>query len=239
MQRTPGNHPKISLFLVEDQSLFSSLLMEVFQEEPRFEVLGVASDATTALAAFEHCRPDIVIVDLLLPGMSGLELIEQIKVRLPGTKIVVCSAAAHDDAIAAAFALGADGFVEKTTGIAELLEVLQNTAAGVVNFTPHVSEVLRRRLQSEPGAAVFNLTFLRFLRHFAQREPARQIAQEMGCSLSGIYKMRRRIALALGARNRRDLERAAAQLGLVAQLNEPAPVENSSAASDDNGKVAV
>lgn len=210
---------RIRLFLVEDQTLFASLLVEILSGHPRFEVVGLAATGAEARERLRVVTPDIVLVDLVLPDMSGLELIAELMAAKPAFKVVVCSAAAHDNAITMAFSLGVHGFVEKTTGIPELIEVLERTGDGVYAFSPRVSDVLRRSLRD--GGRQQNLLpgDLAVLRRLAQLQGVREIAAETGLSVSGVYKVRQRIARRTGARTKRELIDLAVRLGLVRELS--------------------
>lgn len=212
----PGARRPVRIFLVEDQALFSSLLQEILAAHPQFEVVGTATTATAALAGLKEAAADLVLIDLLLPDMSGLELIDRLMAGKPPYKILVCSAATHPQAIAAAFGLGVHGFVEKTCGIPELIETLERTAAGSYFLSPRVSEVLRLHARSGlEGVPTLRPGDLGILRRLSQHESVRTIAREVGLSESGVYKVRQRIVRSTGARSKSELFQAAAQLGLI------------------------
>jgi two-component system invasion response regulator UvrY len=213
----------VRVFLVEDQTLFSTLLVTVLARTRRFEVVGTAATAEAAIRELASATPDLVLVDLVLPDMSGFELIARLVIGRPAFRIVVCSAAAHDEAIAMAFALGAHGFVAKKDGIPALLETLERAADGLFSLSSQVSTVLRGRLQGRPDRAEVLPGDLGVLRRLARRESVADISRAVGLSPSGVYKVRQRLARCLGARTKSDFFRAAERLGLVEGGREAGP----------------
>lgn len=231
----PGDSRPIRIFLVEDQALFSALLREILANHPRFLVVGEAATAEGALLKLETAAPDLVLVDLVLPDLSGLELIEQLMGRKPAYKVVVCSAACHNQAIAMAFALGVHGFVEKTCGLPELLETLWRTVQGSICLSPRVSDVLRQQARSDASTASLRPGDLGILRRMLRHEPVRTIARDVGLSESGVYKVRERIARHTGARTKRELYEVAVELGLVPAIpgeRDPAKSSGGTAVGD-------
>lgn len=226
-QPVPSATRPIRIFLVEDQTLFSSLLREILINHPGFTVVGEAPTAAVALATLEAASPDLLLVDLMLPDLSGLELIEQLVVRKPAYKIVVCSAACHDRAIAMAFALGVHGFVEKSRGLPELLDTLERTMQGSICLSPRVSEVLRQQAGSDSGLTVVRPGDLGILRRMLRHESVRAIAQDVGMSASGVYKVRQRIARRTGVRTKQELYEVAVEFGLLPGIpDEPAAAKS-------------
>ena len=157
----------------------------------------------------------------------------------PAYKIVVCSAACHDRAIAMAFALVAHCFVEKNRGLSELLDALERTMQGSICLSPRVSEVLRQQAGFQSDAPSLRPGDLGILRRLLRHEPARAIARDVGMSASGIYKVRERIARRTGVRSKRELYEVAVEFGLMPAIpEEPVPSKPRAAVGPGGGQHA-
>ncbi len=226
-----GVKPK-RILIVEPLELFAAMLADTLRAQSGFTVvarLGTAAEAETAL---ENRRIDLVLLNLSLPDRGGLELIAALGERKHPARIVVCTSVNHPSAIATAFVLGAHAFVERSSGLPELVATLRRVARGEHCLGPRAAEVLRNHASGREETEVLQATDLTVLRRLALREPVRDIAASLNLSASGVYKVRRRIARATGARTKRDFHRAALTLGLV-------PGEPVGAAIDDGATAAT
>ena len=115
----------VRILIVEEQVLCSEMLREILSAQPGLRVVATARTAAAAEALLEREGVDVVLLDLLLPDRSGLELIGALAARGSRARLVVCSAMNHRAAIATAFSLGAHAFVPKTATLAELIDTLR------------------------------------------------------------------------------------------------------------------
>jgi DNA-binding NarL/FixJ family response regulator len=205
----------IRVLIVEDQNLFAAMLLEILASQPGFQVVGSVGTASAAEELLGKIEADVVMLDLMLPDRSGLELIELLGARKISARIVVCSAVNHPAAIAMAYGLGAHAFIEKTSGIPDLIETLRRAARGEYCLTPRAAEVLRDHVRGQGDNRLLQPGDLGVLRRLALHEPVRDIAARVNLSASGVYKVRQRIARATGARTKRDFYLLAVRLGLV------------------------
>jgi DNA-binding NarL/FixJ family response regulator len=205
----------IRVLIVEDQNLFAAMLLEILAAQPGFQVVGSVGTAAAAEELMRRIEADVVMLDLMLPDRSGLELIELLVARNTGTRIVVCTAANHPAAITMAYGLGAHAFIEKTSGIPDVIETLRRAARGEYCLTPRAAEVLRDHARGHGDNRLLQTGDLGVLRRLALHEPVRDIAAHVNLSASGVYKVRQRIARATGARTKRDFYLLAVRLGLV------------------------
>lgn len=210
----PGVKP-LRLLIVESQTLFAAMLLEVLSAEPGIRIVGTAGTAAEAIRALENAEVDVVMLDLMLPDRSGLELIGEITGRENPARIVVCSATNDPAAITMAFGLGAHAFVEKTSALPELVGTLRQAARGEHCLTARAAEVLGEHARGAGATRLLQPGDLAVLRRLALREHVRDIAAATGLSPSGVYKIRQRIGRAGGARAKEDFHRFAARLGLV------------------------
>jgi len=210
----PGVKPT-RILIVEEQALFASMLAELLRAHSGFTVVASVGTFAAAENALENRKIDLVVVNLTLPDRSGLELIAALGERKHSARIVVCTAVEHPSAVVTAFGLGAHAFVERSSGLPELVATLRRVARGEHCLGPRVAKVLRDHASGREETGILQATDLTVLRRLASREAVRDIAASLNLSASGIYKVRHRIARATGARTKRDFHRAALSLGLV------------------------
>lgn len=127
------------LLLVEDNTLLREALDSLFTESHRFEVAGQAGDGLAALEIYRSLQPDVVLMDLTLPGMSGPEAIRRIKSEDPAARILALTVHTSNEHIYSAFHAGADGYVPKDAGSAELFLAIESVSAGLVFISPKVA----------------------------------------------------------------------------------------------------
>ncbi|MEW9533223.1 response regulator [Microbispora sp. NPDC049125] len=124
----------IRVMLVEDHPVFADGLVALFRDLPEVEVVGVAGSGEVALDLIERHTPDVVLMDLHLPGISGVEATSRIKARHPGVAVLALTMLSDDDTILAAIRAGARGYLLKEAPPAEIIRSLQAVAAGQVVF---------------------------------------------------------------------------------------------------------
>ncbi|GAB3573952.1 response regulator transcription factor [Leifsonia lichenia] len=143
----------IRVVVADDQAIIRDGLVTVLGLLPDIEVVGAAEDGerAVALAAAEH--PDVVLMDLRMPGLDGVAATERIVRELPGTAILVLTTYADDESILGALRAGARGYLTKDAGRAELAAAVRAVASGQSTFAPEVGALLVSTLTGGPGAA--------------------------------------------------------------------------------------
>jgi DNA-binding NarL/FixJ family response regulator len=134
----------ITLFLVEDDPLVSELLQEFLRELPPFQLIGEARDGATAVHEILRQRPDLLILDLRLPEMHGLDVLQIIHDRLPSCKVIIFTGSLSESILRKALQLGAVAFVEKAYGLRELKNALQASTRGESYFSPSIARLIER-----------------------------------------------------------------------------------------------
>jgi len=112
--------------LVVDDTPFIRRMLRHILGESEFEVVGEAADAEEAVRKFDELCPDFVLMDIIMPGTSGIEAVRQILAKDPKVRIVMCSALGHESVVGEALAAGASDFIEKPFMPDQVLQTLRN-----------------------------------------------------------------------------------------------------------------
>jgi len=134
----------IRVLLVDDQPLIRAGLRMLCEAEPDLEVVGEAADGRDAVALAERLTPDVIVMDLRMPGVDGITATGRILAGRPGARVLVLTTFGDDDHLYPALTAGACGFLLKDAPPAELLDGIRRAAAG---DSPFSQEVLRRLVQ--------------------------------------------------------------------------------------------
>ena len=220
--------PLPRVYIVDDHPVFVGMLSELLNHSGYFQVVGSAGDGATALNELSRVEVDVLLLDLLMPGMSGLELLERLKDQRRRIRTAVFSGVSSDEAIAAAFARGASAVLGKYAPIPELINALRAVAAGESPMNSHTSGVLRALVQQRTLGRDLGKTDMSVLRRLAVHRTVKEIADELSMSKSAIYKSRCRIMQKLGVTQASRLPSAARKLGLVFSVDGMAAQTNGS-----------
>jgi DNA-binding NarL/FixJ family response regulator len=207
--------PSTTVYIVDDHPLFASMLSEVLTQSGEFKLLGTAGDGATALEFLRQTDVDIVLVDLLLPEVSGLEFLAALRELRPKARPVVLSGLTSDESVAAAFSAGAATFISKRADVTEILATLRGVARGNFPLTQDLGRVLQGMVRSQLDSKPLGASDVKILKRIAEHASVKEIAAEMGFSLSGVYKAKARIAAHTGAKNWQGMYSSAVKYGLV------------------------
>ena len=149
----------ISLLVVDDHRVFAEALGMLLRTEGDIELLDVAPDAETALGIVGKRRPDVVLMDVDLPGMNGIAATREIVAGRPETRVIVLTALMDPEVVEGAAAAGARGFISKQRAADDLLGAIRAAAAGEEVFRPHDLQGLwRGRTHGSERPKLFDLT---------------------------------------------------------------------------------
>jgi DNA-binding NarL/FixJ family response regulator len=145
---------KITILIVDDHPLMREALAIALQEEPDLEVIAEASDGISGVEMFQQLNPDVVLMDLLLPGLNGLGAISQIIASHPRAKILVLSSLEDEENILAAVQAGALGYFPKTAPRVYLMEAIRKVADGVPYLPAGIAAKLFKSLREMKTPAI-------------------------------------------------------------------------------------
>lgn len=138
---------KTRILLVDDHDIVRLGLMTLLNDQPDMEVVGEASTAGDAVKAAENLRPDVVLMDIRLPGEGGIEAAGQVTRRVPNSKVVMLTSFADDELVVRAIRAGAVGYVLKQVGNDELLRAIRAAARGEALLDPSTTARLLTRVR--------------------------------------------------------------------------------------------
>jgi DNA-binding NarL/FixJ family response regulator len=206
-----GRSP-IRVLILDDHPLFRQGLRQVIVADPRFEMVGEAQDAEAALKLVREAKPDVMVLDINLPGMSGLELAAMLQAKKCKIGLVVLTMLKDEQAFNQAMNLGVKGFVLKENAASEILNCMASVAAGDPYVSPSLSGyLLRRSSRAEslanrtPTLADLTTAERRILRAIAQKKTTREIASELFVSPRTVESHRANISSKLSIKGSHSL----------------------------------
>jgi DNA-binding NarL/FixJ family response regulator len=210
----------ISLVLVEDHAVVRQGLRALLAAEPDVQIVGEAGDGLAGAKLVNRLRPDVLVLDLMLPGLPGLEVLPAVRQSSPETRIVVLSMHADEAYVLSALQAGAVGYVLKRSGSAELLAAIRAAASGHRYLSPPLSEmavqayVERSRATPDPYRTL-TAREREVLLLMVQGLTSHEIAGRLVLSHRTVEMHRSRLMHKLGLDNRTDLIRFAIRRGLL------------------------
>jgi two-component system, NarL family, invasion response regulator UvrY len=206
----------ITVLLVDDHAVVREGYRRLLERDAAIQVVGEAANSGEAYDRAADLEPQVIVMDIALPGVSGIEAMRRILARRPQQCVLMFSM--HDDAIFASRALeaGARGYVTKASAPEVLVDAISAVARGERYLSPDVESGIAQQTSSQARSVVNTLTAREFevLRLLARGETVRGIGGKLGLSEKTIANHQSAIREKLGARNGVQLARVAAELGL-------------------------
>ncbi len=214
---------RIRILLVDDHAVLRQALRLLLDAHQEVEVIGDVSNGREAVETVEKLMPDVVLMDMVMQGLNGLEATRQIRKRVPKTKVLILTGYMEDDQIMGALRAGASGYVVKKSDITELLLGIQSVHRGNTYFSSAISDTvpiseLLWQAQKGDGKAGYELLTSRereVLQLIAEGYSNQRIADELFISVKTVEAHKAHIMSKLHAQNRTDLIRYAIRKGIV------------------------
>lgn len=210
----------IRVLIADDHTMVRESLVGVLQAAGDVQVVAQAADGMEAVEKALQARPDVVIADLSMPRLGGLEVVRRLREALPQTKVLVLTMHGEHEYVLQAVRAGASGYLVKDSAASELLAALRSLHAGRGHFGPQAAKSLADQLQrperpledpygqlTEREREVFHL--------MAEGMTTKDIAQRLGISTKTAENHRGHVLDKLGVRNTAELVRYALRKGLI------------------------
>lgn len=205
----------IRIMVVDDHPVVRQGLTSALEDEPDFEVVGTAGSAEEALVVVRRLQPDIVLLDLELPGMSGVESIPRLVEASPSLRVLVFTAYDTDERVLGAIKAGAKGYLLKGATAADLSRAIRAVAEGGSALEPRVAAKLVAAVGAPRGAGPLTRREREVLQLIAQGLASKQIARALKISERTVKFHTTSLLRKLGAENRAQAVAVAAQRGLL------------------------
>jgi DNA-binding NarL/FixJ family response regulator len=205
----------IRIVLIDDHPIVRQGLTASLDDEPDFAVIGAAGSAEAALDLVAAQRPEVVLLDLELPGIGGVEAIPRLAEASPGSAILVFTAYQTDERVLGAIRAGARGYLLKGATTAEIVAAIRTVAAGGSALEPQVAARLLAAVRSPHPTGQLTARERDVLRLVADGRPGKQIARALGISERTVKFHTTSLLRKLGADNRAQAVALAAQRGLL------------------------
>jgi DNA-binding NarL/FixJ family response regulator len=207
----------IKILLVDDHAVVREGYRRLLESEPNLLIVGEASDSPQACQSARALRPDVVVMDIALPGISGIEATRRLLNEQPDLRVLIFSM--YDDAIYASRALeaGALDYLSKASAPEVLVKAIYAVARGESYLSSDVAANIARSAAQSTRSEVDALTprQLEVLRLLVQGETIKSISEKLGLSEKTIANQQWAIRAKLGARNSAQLALLAAKIGLA------------------------
>ena len=159
------------ILIVEDETLLLNFITDYIEANPWFEIAGACADGLEALSQCAASQPDLVILDLHLPGLNGIEVLKTLRKQSAGIKVLVFSSAYTPSLLRQAFDAGADGFIDKIAGLKEFNKALETILKGGKYFSDNVKALMENKDGDGGGSKGLSATDLEILNQLTENQP--------------------------------------------------------------------
>ena len=214
---------KITILLAEDHTIVREGFRKMLELEADIKIVGEAPDGRQAMAMIKKLKPTVVLMDIAMPLLNGLEATRQILKDFPATKILILSAHADDAYVSSATESGAVGFLLKHTSAHEVCRAIREVAAGKTFFTPSIAKHFNRLNPLLPGRTgklntkAIQLTSreMEVLQLIAEGKANKETAAELDIGIKTVEKHREHLMSKLDIHDTAGLTRYAVSAGII------------------------
>ena len=213
---------KISVVVADDQTLFREGIKDLLENEKNITIVGEAADGREALRLVKKLKPNVILLDIKLPHMDGIEATRQIHKDCPSTNVLILSSYEDEAHVMEAIQAGANGYLSKMLPAAELVNALKTFAnQGVMIPQPVMSKLIdglrtMGSANSEASLVALTKTEIKVLSHLGQGQSNKEIAASLSCSVKTIKNHLNSMFQKLGVSNRTEAVVKGIDMGLIA-----------------------
>ncbi len=208
---------KLRLLLVDDHAIVREGVRSLLGRDERFEVVGEASDEATAVSATERLQPDVVVLEVAIPGTNGAQLTRHLRTVQPGLQALALTMHEEASYLRSLMTAGASGYVLKRSGSRELMRAIEVVGEGGTYLDSSLAAELVQRFGPRPGgepsSAVLSVREREVVQHVAHGYSNKEIATKLSVSIKTVETYRYRATEKLGLHSRADLVRYAIDHG--------------------------
>ena len=205
----------IRILIADDHGVVRQGLRMFLGLDPELEVVGEATDGAGALRLARELRPDVVLMDLLMPRMDGIAATTAIRGELPDTEVIALTSVLEDASVVGAVRAGAIGYLLKDTQSDELCRAIKAAAAGRVQLAPEAAARLMREVRAPDSPETLTERETEVLRLLAQGKTNKEIARDLTIGEQTVKTHVSNILAKLGVQSRTQAALHAARIGLV------------------------
>ena len=208
------------MLVADDHTIVRTGIRHVLESKPGFIVVGEASTGTEALELAVSLHPDVAVLDISMPGISGLKLAAELRARSPETQVLILSMHDNTEYVLESLRAGVHGYLLKDTAATELRGAIRAVRRGESFFSPPIAARLSAVVRGDPAASSGALGLLtarerRVLAGVARGHTNREMAAQLGISPRTVESHRENLMKKLGVRTVAGLTRLALEAGLV------------------------
>jgi DNA-binding NarL/FixJ family response regulator len=213
---------KIRILLADDHNIMRRGLRLLLERQPGFEVVGEAADGRQAVERAEATKPDVAVLDIAMPNMSGIEAAQRIRVLLPQAAIIILSMHSDEGYVLRALKVGAKGYLLKDSAENDLIEAIRAVSAGKAFFSPEISKILvedyvreMRKRGAEDSYELLTSREREILQLLAEGKSNKDIATSLNLSLYTVETHRRNLQDKLNLHSVAELILYAVRKGII------------------------
>jgi DNA-binding NarL/FixJ family response regulator len=216
------NKKKITVLITEDHTIVREGMRALLADEPDIEIVAEAENGREAVELALSVHPDVVVMDIAMPILNGMEATRQILAAAPSTRVLILSAHCDDAYVEHVIALGAAGYLLKQSSSSMLAKAIRDVHRGLACFTPSLSKHLRRRGKIPPAAGDLKSPDLKLtsreqevLQLVAEGNANKEVADLLHISIKTVEKHRHQVMKKLDLPNIASLTRYAIAHGII------------------------
>jgi DNA-binding NarL/FixJ family response regulator len=171
---------KVRVLIADDHSVVRQGLRMFLALDPEIEIVGEAGSGEEAIQLARDIRPDVVLMDLVMPGMGGVAATRMIRAEMPAVEVVALTSVVADEAVTGAIRAGAIGYLLKNTEADELRRAIKSAAAGQVYLSPEAAARLVREVKIPGSPEALTERETTVLRLIAKGQANKQVARQLG-----------------------------------------------------------